>query len=400
MQFGYCARVGAFFGAIFLIYGVHLPFLPLWLEWRGLTAAEISIVVAVPFFLRIGVSPSVAFFSDRSGRHGRSIILLAFWSAAMAALLAQLSGFFAILLAAVALSLAMTTIMPLTEVIAVQGVRSHGCDYGRMRLWGSLTFILASSLASVFIGWLGVRVVVWLILAGCLITAIAALFLPEDQGASGSDVDGAAVMSLAAIRSLVLSPVFLLFLLACGLVQAAHATYYAFSAIHWSRQGLSAEVIGGLWALGVIAEIGLFAWSGAVTRRFTAGGLMIIGAASSVVRWSAMAFDPGVGVLVVLQSLHALTFGASHLAAIRFISQAVDPRLAGTAQALYATTAMGVAMGAATLASGLVYERIGGATFLLMAAFAGVGLIAALGVLRNWDGGLLVDLERPAEARP
>ncbi len=399
MQFGYCARVGAFFGAIFLVYGVHLPFLPLWLEWRGLSAAEISIVVAVPFFLRIGVSPSVAFFSDRSGRHGRSITLLAFWSTAMAALLVQLSGFLVILLAAVALSLAMTTIMPLTEVIAVRGVRSHGCDYGRMRLWGSLTFIAASSIASIFIGWLGVGVVVWLILAGCFITGLVALFLPEDQAVVEPDGDGAAVMSVAAIRSLVLSPVFLAFLIACGSVQAAHATYYAFSAIHWSRQGLSAEVIGALWALGVIAEIGLFAWSGMVMRQFTAGALMVIGAASSVLRWSIMAFDPGIGALVGLQTLHALTFGASHLAAIRFISQSVDSRLAGTAQAFYATTAMGVAMGGATLASGLVYAKIGGATFLLMAGIAGVGLIAALAVLRNWDGGLLVDLKGGVKVR-
>ncbi len=399
MQFGYCARVGAFFGALFLIYGVHLPFLPLWLEWRGLSAAEISIVVAVPFFLRIGVSPSVAFMSDRSGRHGRSIVLLAVWSVAMAALLAQLSDFFTILLAAVGLSLAMTTIMPLTEVIAVRGVRGHGCDYGRMRLWGSLTFVLASSVASVFIGWLGAGVVVWLILAGCLITAIMAVFLPEDHVVGVQDREGASSMSLASIRGLVLSPVFLMFLIACGSTQAAHATYYAFSAIHWSRQGLSAEVIGALWALGVIAEIGLFAWSGAVLRQFTAGALMVAGAMASVVRWTIMAFDPGVGVLVLLQLLHALTFGVTHLAAIRFISQAVDHKLSGTAQAFYATIAMGVAMGGATLASGVVYEWIGGGTFLLMAAIAAAGLVAALGVLRNWDGELLVDLRDGLEAR-
>lgn len=399
MQFGYCARVGAFFGALFLIYGVHLPFLPLWLEWRGLSAAEISIVVAVPFFLRVGVSPSVAFMSDRSGQYARSIVLLAVWSIAMAALLAQLSGFFAILLATVGLSLAMTTIMPLTEVIAVRGVRGHGCDYGRMRLWGSLTFVLASSVASVFIGWLGAGAVVWLVLGGCLITAMMALFLPEDHVVPLHGEDSASSMSVATIRGLVLSPVFLLFLIACGSTQAAHATYYAFSAIHWSRQGLSAEMIGALWALGVIAEIGLFAWSGAVLRQFSAAALMVVGAAASVVRWTMLAFDPGVGVLVLLQLLHALTFGATHLAAIRFISEAVDTKLSGTAQALYATIAMGVAMGGATLLSGVVYEWIAGNTFLLMAGIAGAGLVAALGVLRNWDGGLLVDLRDGVETR-
>jgi PPP family 3-phenylpropionic acid transporter len=188
-----------------------------------------------------------------------------------------------------------------------------------------------------------------------------------------------------------------MFLVACGSIQAAHATYYAFGSIHWTRQGLSAELIGALWALGVFAEIVLFAWSGAVYQRLSAGALMVIGGAASVVRWAMMAVDPGFGVLVLLQVLHALTFGASHLAAIRFISLAVDAKLAGTAQALYATIAMGVAMGGATLASGVFYEKMGGSTFFLMAGLAGIGLIAAFGVVKFWGGGLLTDAQPKVE---
>ena len=124
---------------------------------------------------------------------------------------------------------------------------------------------------------------------------------------------------------------------------------------------------------------------------------MVIGGAASVVRWAMMAVDPGFGVLVLLQVLHALTFGASHLAAIRFISLAVDAKLAGTAQALYATIAMGVVMGGATLASGVFYEKMGGSTFFLMAGLAGVGLIAAIGVVRFWGGGLLTDAQPKVE---
>ena len=397
MQIGHCARVGAFFGALFLIYGVHLPFLPLWLEWRGLSAEEIAVVVATPFFLRLGVSPGIAFLADRSGRHRGTIVLLGWWSVAMAALLGQLSGFYAILGAAVALSLAMTTIMPLTEVIAVGGVRAHGCDYGRMRVWGSLTFILASSIAAWCIVLLGVGSVVWLVFVGCLITAITAHLLPADILELARSGDGKPPLRLGAIRELLSSPLFLMFLVACGSIQAAHATYYAFGSIHWTRQGLSAELIGALWALGVFAEIVLFAWSGAVYQRLSAGALMVIGGAASVVRWAVMAVDPGFGVLVLLQVLHALTFGASHLAAIRFISLAVDMKFAATAQALYATTAMGVAMGGATLASGVFYEKMGGNTFFLMAGLAGVGLIAAVGVVRFWGGGLLTDAKPRVE---
>lgn len=386
----YATRVGVFFGALFLIYGVHLPFFPLWLEWRGLTAAEISIVVAVPYFLRVAVSPTVAFFADKSRQHRRYIIVLACIALVMSAWLSQLGSFYAILLAAVGLSLAMTSIMPLTEVIAVSGVRLHGCDYGRMRLWGSLTFILASSVAAGLIGKFGVPIVIWLIVAACLVTGLAAFLLPADQpyraegegplgaGVNGSTSGSESVLNLAAVAGLVRSPLFVLMLIACGTVQAAHATYYAFGSIHWSRQGISAEVIGLLWAISVFAEVALFAWSGAVYRRISAIGLMIAGAVASVVRWGVMAFDPGIELLVVLQLLHAFTFGASHLAAIRFISQSVDVSLNGTAQALYATIAMGVAMGATALISGSFYPELQGGTYFLMVGVSAVGLAAGL----------------------
>ncbi len=390
MQLTYGIRVGAFFGALFLIYGVHLPFLPLWLEWRGLTAAEISIVVAVPYFLRLAVSPTVAFMADRRGAHRLVIIMLGWICVLLSAVMGQLYGFYAILLAAVGLSLAMTTIMPLTEVIAVGGVREHGCDYGRMRLWGSLTFIFASSVAAWLIGLFGVGVVVWLIFAGCVVTVLAAYLLPADRGVSRSVAGEQESAGVGEALQLLRSPVFLMFLVACGFSQAAHATYYAFGSIHWAGQGLPPLVIGILWGIGVLAEVALFAWSGPVFRRISAAGLMVAGALASVVRWLAMAADPGITVLVFLQVLHALTFGASHLAAIRFISQAVDVRLAGTAQALYATMAMGVAMGAATLMSGWFYGEMEGLTYLLMAGVSLVALVGALGVLRYWPGGVLV----------
>ncbi|MCH9807495.1 MAG: 3-phenylpropionate MFS transporter [Alphaproteobacteria bacterium] len=402
MQLTYGIRVGAFFGALFLIYGVHLPFFPLWLEWRGLTPGEISVIVAVPYFLRLVVSPSVAFVADRTGRHRAAIIVLAWAGVVLSLAIGQLYGFGPILLAAVGLSLAMTTIMPLTEVIAVGGVRHHGCDYGRMRLWGSLTFILASSVAAWVIGRFGVGSVVWLLVAGTAATVAGAYLLPsvaiaEDcQDADGRSKEGAGgietvdnKVDAAAVMALLRTPVFLMFLVACGLAQAAHATYYAFGSIHWASQGLAPLTIGILWGIGVLAEVALFAWSGKVFERFSVAALMVVGAGASVLRWAVMAADPGLVWLVVLQLLHALTFGASHLAAIRFISLAVEPKLSGTAQAIYSTIAMGVAMGAATLLSGWYYESLNGATYLIMAAISMVGVCAAVGVWRYWSGDVL-----------
>lgn len=392
MALGYSQRVAIFFGALFLIYGVHLPFLPLWLEARGLSAAQISIVVALPYFLRLGVSPGVAFFADRSHAHRRFIIWLACLAIVAVLALSQAGSLATILPAAVFLSLSMTTIMPLTEVLAVTGVRHYGSVYGRMRLWGSVTFIVASTGAAWVVGLIGVEAVVWLLLGACAATAAAALLLPGVTFAGElQDARSAATkISLKEALSLLGNPIFILFLLACGVAQAAHAAYYSFGSIHWARQGISPQMIGFLWALGVIAEIALFNWSADVVRRVSTKKLILVGAGASVLRWGLMSLDPGPASLIVLQSLHALTFGASHLAAIHFIAEAVGERLAGTAQALYATTAMGVAMGAATLVCGATYATWGGDTYLLMAGFSLVALWAAIWVNRLWDGGQLV----------
>ena len=129
--------------ALFLIYGVHVPYLPVWLDWRGLTPGQIGVVMAAPFFVRLFVTPSLALLADHQGSHRRTIALLALLVTGAALALTAVEGFLAILLLCVAFVVATHTIMPLTETIAVRGVRTAGLDYGRMRLWGSATFIAA-----------------------------------------------------------------------------------------------------------------------------------------------------------------------------------------------------------------------------------------------------------------
>lgn len=403
---GYGIRISAFFAALFLIYGVHLPYFPLWLEWRGLSAAEIGIITSAPFFLRLIATPSLAYMADRHAAHARMILLLA-WLALVAALfLSQMSGFWPILLAALVLAIAVYTIMPLTETVATGGVRL-GLDYGRMRLWGSLTFIIASFIGGAAVELVGRGIGIWLIAMGCAATVAAAYFLPassdtddrrrrHDARAETSPlepplsplpprrgIDRATVVRLAR------HPIFITFLIAIGSVQAAHATFYTFGAIHWRAGGLSSAWIGTLWAIGVMTEVSLFAVSGRVVAWLGPVRLMLIGALAAVVRWLAMSADPSLGWLVPLQVLHGLTYGASHLGAIHFISRAVPQAAGGTAQALYATLAAGVLQGAATLLSGVLYAHYGGGAYLAMALLAGIGLAAGLVLVRSWQGGLL-----------
>jgi PPP family 3-phenylpropionic acid transporter len=290
--------------------------------------------------------------------------------------------------------------LPLIETVAVDGVRTHGLDYGRMRLWGSITFIVANFAGGVLIEALGGGFAIWLIASGAALTVCAAHMLPVPERRPASAAPARVHWRVSLPMRLVRSKLFVLFLIAMGCVNGAHATFYTFGALHWQAQGLSAAWIGTLWAIGVTAEVILFAFSAPLVRRFGAVELIVVGAAASVLRWSMMAFDPPLALLVPLQALHALTYGVSHLGAILFITRAVPSQGMGSAQAFYAVVAGGVILGLVGLASGALYKPLGGAVYLLPAIVSLIGLGAGIVLLKRWEGALLWPAELPPPVSP
>jgi PPP family 3-phenylpropionic acid transporter len=259
-----------------------------------------------------------------------------------------------------------------------------------MRLWGSLTFVLASFVGGIAITHFGGGAGVWLIAVGCALTVIAARGLSEPEKPMPPAVSPLPRWKAAEPRELLAQREFQLFLLAAGLVQAAHGAFFTFGTLIWQKQGYSATWCGSLWAIGVFAEVLLFSMSRRVARRFGAAQLIAFGAAASIVRWVILALEPPLVVLVPLQLLHGATYGASHIGAMHFIHDAVPRDKSGSAQALYATVAAGIAMGSSTLIAGWLYPRAGSLTYLAMAAIAIVSLIAALRLAKIWNGGALV----------
>lgn len=382
-------RVSLFFGALFFVYGMFVPYLPVWLDFSGLTATEISIVIAAPFFIRIIATPCVTFLADRIGNYRRVVVALAWTALLFAMLLSQMSGFPAILVAAVVFLLATTSMMPLTETIAITSVRTAGLDYGRMRLWGSVTFIIANLAGGLLIDEFGGGAGVWLLVAAAAFAVLSAHQLPGPPPASATPSSTWTSWRTSLPMQLIRSRLFVLFLIAIGCLHGAHATFYTFGAVEWESQGLSGTWIGALWAIGVTAEVILFAYSGPLGRRFGAIGMIITGAAAAVLRWTAMAFDPPLALLVPLQGLHALTFGATHVGAMLFVARAVPHKGTGGAQAFYAVVAAGLGVGAVGLASGPLYAAYGGQMYFLPAALALIGFAASLALQKGWQGGAL-----------
>jgi len=374
-------RLSLLFAAIFFVTGCSLPYLPVWLAWRHLSAPQIAIISACPLLVRLLVTPAIAFAADRLGDHRSVLILLAWLALASQALLAQMQGFLAILLACLLLAVAWTSIMPLAEAIAIRGMTAVSLDYGRMRLWGSISFSAAALAGGWVVGRFSPQALFYLLIAGAAVLAGAAHALAKPRGGELSPARRPR-FGPRDVAALLGSPTFLLFLLAAGAVQAAHAAFYTFGTLHWRTLGLSTLLAGQLWTVAVAAEILVFAYSAALLRRLGPTSVLVLAALAAVVRWSAMASDPAVWLLFGLQALHGLTFGAAHVGAIHVLARFVPEAQAGTAQAVYASATSGILLGGATLLAGPLYAAWGGRAYLAMAALAAVGLLAALGLER------------------
>lgn len=366
-RFGFAPRLALVYVALFVLSGVQLPFFPLWLKAKGLDAGTIGLVLAVPMVVRVLAIPIVAREADRRDALRGALILTAAASVAGNLLLAFADGAVAILATFTLASLAFTPVGPLVETYALKGLGQRGRAYGPVRLWGSAAFIFGSFATGFAADVMAPRYLIWLIVAATVIVALTTLPL-EPLTTPASDTDTEAPPR----RPLLRDGVFLAVLAGGSLIQASHAVYYAFSTLAWRKMGLDGSVIAALWALGVIAEIVLFALQSRLPHRLTPIGLMMIGACGATLRWTVMAFDPPVAALPFLQVLHAASFGATHLGALTFIARHAPPGQAASAQGYYAI-AQGIAMAATTVISGWLFGAFGSAAYGAMALAAIVG---------------------------
>ena len=358
--------------------GLSLPYFPLWLKAQGLTSVEIGLVTSVPLFIRIATTPLIGIAADRSGSV-KGVVLAAAGLALVSGLaLSAGKGLWAILMLFSLFQIASLALMPLAEVVAMREVRQLGLDYGRMRLWGSLAFIAANLGGGLALAGYGAHSILALIIAGSFVTLLAGAGLPG----GGARQESGSQVSLKAMMVQIWRPDLLLIIAASGFIQAAHAVYYAFSAIHWQALGLAETVFGVLWGIGVIAEVVLFAYAGQALKRIGALNMIAIGAAASLVRWGAMASDPSFGVLVALQLLHGLTFGATHLGVVHAIQERVRPDQAASAQSLHSALSSGIMMGFAMALAGALYAPLGGLSYLVMVVLAAAGGALVLVAMR------------------
>jgi PPP family 3-phenylpropionic acid transporter len=366
MSLGFVPRLAAFYAALFILPGIQMPFFPIWLKAKDVDAKMIGIVLAVPVVARVLAIPVITREADR--RDVRAVLIIASLATVIGYTLVGLSADVAAILITYTLtSLFSTPLMPLAETYALKGLTARGRIYGTVRLWGSFAFIFGNFAAGFAADAIPARHLIWLMVAASILVAVATWTLaPLATGTVEPSAQGAPRQK--SLRD----PAFIAVLVAASLIQASHAVFYGFSAVQWHAAGLDGTYIAALWALGVAAEIVLFAVQGRLPPVFTPTVLLLIGASAGILRWLGMALDPPALVLPWLQLLHALSFGATHLGALMYLAHHAPTGQAARAQG-YLAIAAGLAMAAAMGISGVLYEDFGSRAYAAMAlvAFAG-----------------------------
>lgn len=363
-------RYAGFYGGFFLTAGILLPFWPLWLENRGLGPVQIGLLLALGPWVRVLTNPVVAQIADRSGRAKTVLTIFAGLSVLAFAGFLPAQGFWWIAGISLLATICFPAMLPIGESQVMGAVLRHKLDYGRIRLWGSITFILGTLGA----GWLltgrDPDLILLLVLAALVATFVAALSFPQQPKEASKSEHGSIV-------SLLRRPQFVLFVVTASLLQASHAVLNGFSTLHWRAAGISETIIGGLWAEGVIAEIALFSVSGFFVARIGPIGLLATAGIAGMVRWTVLAQTTDLTALLIVQLLHGITFGAVHLAAMHYVARNAPTGLSATAQGLYASTS-GLAMGLAMIGAGSLFAAFEGKAFFAMAAISAVGTALVL----------------------
>ena len=367
--------------ALFAAFGVASPFMPGLLLQDGLHPGAIGVVLAAGTAIRLLAGPFGGRLADRSGQ--APVVLAGFTAAAalVATGYAPARGLVPLLLVSVAHAAVLAPLTPLADALTLGSARGEpGFEYGWVRATGSAAFIAGTLLSGAFVGWLGIGIIVWLN-AGLLAVAACLGWRVPNRMAGAPAAAPSAAASQGSMKDLLGIPAFVRLMIVAALIGGSHALHDSFEVIRWRAAGLSAREASVLWALSVAAEVIVFLLLGRrLLERLGPARAMMLSASAGVLRWSAAALTAWFPVMAVVEPLHGLTFALLHLTCIDMIGRVVPANLAATAQAFYATVAMGATMAAVTLVSGPLYEHLGAAAFWAMAGLCLLALPLARGI--------------------
>lgn len=352
-----------YFINFYFLWGIFLPFWGIWLTGQGVTTEQVGVLFSIGLVLRFASSLTVLPRVSTGSGTLNLIRALGFISLCCFASLFFLKGYIWLAGLTLLINFMIGPMMPLGDIVGSRLVKQVNLDYGRVRLWGSVSFIAGSAA----VGWLIVDFGLQAILAlTVIVTAIMWALSLTNLNPQLVDKGAKETRNKQSLLALLKKPEVLLFLLIVGFIQGSHGAYYAFSTIYWDSVGISGTVIAWLWAIAVFAEVLLLRFNNYLFANWSIKQMLLLALIGGIIRWGGLSFTDNVYLLAILQTLHALTFALTHLAAMRYISQQNASKLVAY-QSLYSGVALGLLMALFTYIAGISYQALQSNLFLLSA---------------------------------
>lgn len=371
-------RLSAYYFFYFAFIGAFSPYFGLYLQSLAYSAWDIGLLMSQMQLMRVFGPYLWGALADRAARRVPIVRI-----AAAASLLGFLAFFlasdFVALLAAMALlSLFWSAALPLVETITFDHLREAAARYSRIRVWGSVGFVVAVMGTGALLDSLPLPALLWIclaLLAGILGCALALPEAPQHATAGDAPPFGD-ILRQPRVRAL---------FAACFAMSIAHGALYVFYSIHLAAHGYDKTSIGALWSLGVVAEILVFSGMSRLMQRFGLRMLLLASFAAAVVRFLVIGWwVESLPLVVFAQLLHALTFGTFHAAAITAVNRWFPGRCQARGQALYSSLSFGAGGLVGGLFSGWSWDALGAAaTYSVSSVAAAIGLWLVWGWVRE-----------------
>lgn len=364
------SRLSRFYFIYYFFVGAFVPYWGLYLKSEQFSPADIGILMSLFQISRIFAPNFWGWLADHTGKRAQWIKLTAFLGLCGFTAVFWAHGFYWLFFVMAALSLFTSSTLPLAESLTLAHLATTNGHYSRIRMWGSLGFIVAAVLLGFLIDYSGIKSLLWFLLIVQLALFILSYTLPDPK-----------VLAHAhdhfSIWQVLKQPNVIALLIGCALMVTAHGVLYNFYSIYLSDHGYSKGAIGLLWAVGVVCEIGIFMLMPKIMARFTLKTILLVSLALAVLRFAmiGLAVD-SIILLMIAQTLHAATFGSFHAASVEVITQFFNGRHQAKGQAIYNSVAYGIGGTIGGVAGGYALQYLGGQqTFMLAAIFPFLGLL-------------------------
>lgn len=379
-------RLSAYYFSYFAFLGVFSPYFGLYLQSRSFSAWDIGLLMSQMQLMRLFGPYVWGALADRLGKRLFVIRLTSIGTLVAFSAFFWIRRFDAYMAAMAILAFFWSASLPLVEALTFDHLRENAARYSRVRLWGSVGFIAAVFASGALLDFLPLDAVLWFTVASLVAIVASSMAVPDTvshQSHEGA-TPVASILALPSVRAL----------LAAGLcMQAAHGAMNIFYSIYIAGLGYSKSVVGGLFSLGVVAEIAMFFFMSRVMRRYSLRRILIVSFAVAVGRFLLIGWFATLPVLIFAQTLHSLTFGAFHAASIAAINHWFRGSARARGQALYSSLAFGAGGLVGGLVSGWSWDHLGGGmAFTLSSLFALIGLV----LIVKWVN--MSDTEEPQES--